>query len=121
MPPNAAGLFMVGFPGPTPSPDAAALVREGVSGVIYFRRNLGEGPAGAARLTADLQRLARDAGRPPLLVAADQEGGIVARLRAPFTEYPGADAVGLAGDEGLAERVGRAIAAELRAVGITVD
>ncbi len=96
-------------------------MREGVAGVIYFRRNLGEGPARAARLTADLQRLALTAGRSPLLVAADQEGGIVARLRVPFTEYPGAEAVGLVGDDGLAERFGRATAAELRAVGITVD
>ncbi len=119
--PNTAGLFMVGFPGPTPSAEVAALVREGVAGVIYFRRNLTEGPAGAARLTTDLQRIARGAGRPPLLVGADQEGGLVARLRVPFTEYPGAEAIGVVGDEGLALRFGRATAAELRAVGITVD
>lgn len=112
---------MVGFPGPEPSGDVAGLVREGVAGVIYFRRNLTGGPSGVARLTADLQRIAREAGRPPILVAADQEGGLVARLRAPFTEYPGAEAISLVGDEGLAERYGRATAAELRAVGITLD
>jgi beta-N-acetylhexosaminidase len=113
---------MVGFPGPGPSADVVALVREGVAGVIYFRRNLTGGPGGAARLTTALQAAAREAGRPPLLVAADQEGGLVARLRAPFTEYPGgAEAIGTAGDAALAERYGRALAAELRAVGITVD
>ncbi len=112
---------MVGFPGPVPSQALLDLVREGVAGVAYYRRNLTGGPPGAARLTADLQAAALAAGRPPLLVAADQEGGIVARLRTPFTEYPGAEALGVVGDEGLAERFGRATAAELRAVGITVD
>jgi beta-N-acetylhexosaminidase len=113
---------MVGFPGPSPSADLVALIHEGVAGVIYFRRNLTGGPEGAARLTTALQAEARVVGRAPLLVAADQEGGLVARLRTPFTEYPGgAEALGLAGDERLAERFGRATAAELRAVGITVD
>lgn len=112
---------MIGFPGPAPSQVLLDLVREGVAGVVYFRRNLAGGPAGAARLTGDLQAAALAAGRPPLLVAADQEGGLVARLRAPFTEYPGAEALGVVADEGLAERFGRATAAELRAVGITVD
>lgn len=112
---------MVGFPGPVPTADLLDLVRDGVAGVVYFRRNLTGGPAAAARLTADLQAAAAAAGRPPLLVAADQEGGVVARLRAPFTEYPGAETLGLIDDETLAERFGRATAAELRAVGITVD
>ncbi|HWP35663.1 MAG TPA: beta-N-acetylhexosaminidase, partial [Thermodesulfobacteriota bacterium] len=116
-----AGLLLVGFPGPTPSAELLALVREGVAGVVYFRRNVQGGPEAIARLTAALQAEAAAAGRPPLLVAVDQEGGPVARLSAPFTEFPGARALGLAADERLAERVGRATAAELRAVGITVN
>jgi beta-N-acetylhexosaminidase len=65
----------------------------------------------AARLTADL----------PAWVSVDQEGGRVARLNAPFTEWPPMATLGRSGDVALAERFARALAAELRAVGITLD
>jgi beta-N-acetylhexosaminidase len=51
----------------------------------------------------------------------DQEGGRVARLKAPFTQWPAAATLGRSGDIALAERFARALAAELRAVGITLD
>jgi len=72
-----------------------------------------------ATLVAELKR---EAGRP-LLVAVDQEGGRVARLRAPqgFTELPPMRALGEAGDEALAREVGRLLGRELRAVGIDQD
>ena len=54
----------------------------------------------------------------PLLVATDQEGGRVARLRAPFTPFPAARVVGQAGDPGLAREAARVTAVELRQVGI---
>jgi len=51
----------------------------------------------------------------------DQEGGRVARLRAPFTEWPPMSVLGRAGDVSLASRFAVALAAELRAVGVTLD
>ena len=45
----------------------------------------------------------------------------MARLRAPFTEWPPMAALGHAGDEALASRFARAMARELAAVGITFD
>ena len=57
----------------------------------------------------------------PLWVSVDQEGGRVARLKAPFTEWPPMATLGRSGDIGLAERFARAMAAELRAVGVTLD
>jgi len=57
----------------------------------------------------------------PLWVSVDQEGGRVARLKAPFTQWPAAATLGRSGDIALAERFARALAAELRAVGITLD
>jgi beta-N-acetylhexosaminidase len=45
----------------------------------------------------------------------------VARLRAPFTEWPAMATLGRSGDPALARRFAAALAAELRAVGITLD
>jgi beta-N-acetylhexosaminidase len=57
----------------------------------------------------------------PVWVSVDQEGGRVARLKAPFTEWPPMATLGRSGDVALAERFARALAAELKAVGITLD
>src|SRR6185436_5774255 len=57
----------------------------------------------------------------PAWVCIDQEGGRVARLKAPFTEWPPMATLGRSGDVQLAERFARALALELRAVGITLD
>jgi beta-N-acetylhexosaminidase len=57
----------------------------------------------------------------PLLVAIDQEGGLVQRLRAPLTVWPDMLSVGAAGDPARTERVGRALGEELAALGIGWD
>jgi len=114
--------FAIGFEGHTASADAKVLVREfGVGTVILFARNVAE-PEQLAELVRELQEIARAAGQErPLLVAVDQEGGRVARLRAPWTVWPAARALGRTGDEGTARRVGAAMASELSACGIRVD
>jgi beta-N-acetylhexosaminidase len=113
-----ASLLIVGFHGKSPSPEVKELLARGVHGVILFSRNI-EDAVQVAELVAELKRLA---GRP-LLVAIDQEGGRVARLRAPqgFTELPPMRALGDAGDEALAGEVGALLGRELRAVGIDQD
>jgi beta-N-acetylhexosaminidase len=115
---DVASLLCVGFHGTTPSREVLELVARGVSGVILFSRNV-ESAEQVAGLTAALKRAA---GRP-LLVAIDQEGGRVARLRAPqgFTELPPMRALGAIGDERLAREVGALLGRELRAVGIDQD
>jgi beta-N-acetylhexosaminidase len=115
---DAAGLLFVGFQGTTPSAEVLELVARGAGGVVLFARNVADAEQ-VAELVAALKRAA---GRP-LLVAIDQEGGRVARLRAPhgFTELPPMRAVGAAGDEGLAFEVGALLGRELRAVGIDQD
>jgi beta-N-acetylhexosaminidase len=113
-----AGLFCVGFDGKSPSPEVRELVRRGAYGVVLFGRNV-EDAEQVASLVAELKRAA---GRP-LLVCIDQEGGRVARLRAPqgFTELPPMRALGDAGDEVLAREAGLLLGSELRAVGIDQD
>jgi beta-N-acetylhexosaminidase len=54
-------------------------------------------------------------------VSVDQEGGRVARLKAPFTEWPPMITLGRSGDLDLTARFARALASELKAVGITLD
>jgi beta-N-acetylhexosaminidase len=54
-------------------------------------------------------------------VSVDQEGGRVARLRRPFTEWPPMATLGRSGDVALARRFAAAMARELCAVGITMD
>jgi beta-N-acetylhexosaminidase len=88
-----------------------------LGGVIYFPRNL-DTPAQVADLSKQVASLAREW---PLWISVDQEGGRVARLRAPFTEWPPAMTLGRSGDEALAARFGHALATELRAVGINLD
>jgi beta-N-acetylhexosaminidase len=115
---DVAALLFVGFDGTAPSPEVLELVRRGVSGVVLFARNVVDAEQVAA-LSAALKRAAER----PLLVCVDQEGGRVARLRAPqgFTELPPMRALGDVGDEALAREAGRVLGSELRAVGIDQD
>jgi beta-N-acetylhexosaminidase len=111
-------LLIAGFEGHSLPVELVSLAREfGLGGVILFARNISE-PTEVAELCHDAARLIPD---PPLWVSIDQEGGRVARLRAPFTEWPPMATLGRSGDIALAARFGRALAAELRAVGITLD
>ncbi|MBN2335746.1 beta-N-acetylhexosaminidase [Candidatus Bathyarchaeota archaeon] len=107
-------MLVVGFDGLAPPDHILDWLRQGrIGGVILFARNV-DTPAQVADLTEKLHRAARR----PILVAIDQEGGAVARLREGFTESPGAMALGAADSPMLAERVSGVLAAEMRALGI---
>jgi beta-N-acetylhexosaminidase len=111
-------LAIVGFKGFEVPAEVRSLAREfDLGGVIFFARNV-EAPEQVADLSRESQALA---GEMPLWVSVDQEGGRVARLKRPFTEWPPMQTLGRAGDEALAERFARALATELKAVGISLD
>lgn len=114
-------LLLAGFAGPSLPPEIRSLAREfGLGGVVLFKRNVEE-PAQVAELAYVARTLLPDT---PSWVGVDQEGGRVARLRAPFTEWPAMAALGRAEPEegvALARRFARALAAELSAVGLTLD
>jgi beta-N-acetylhexosaminidase len=115
---HAGQLAIIGFDGYVIPPDVRAIAREfDLGGVIFFARNVSE-PEQVAELSREAQSLASEL---PLWVSVDQEGGRVARLKRPFTEWPPMMTLGRAGDEVLAGRFARALAAELRAVGISLD
>jgi len=88
-----------------------------LGGLILFKRNV-ESPRQLAGLCRAVQRYARDCGLPPLFIAIDQEGGPVARLGPPFTQFPGNPAVRNTAD---AERFARITAIELAWVGINMN
>jgi beta-N-acetylhexosaminidase len=111
-------LLIAGFDGHQIPAELRALAREfGLGGVILFARNVAE-PEQVAEVAFEASQLVPDL---PLWVSIDQEGGRVARLKAPFTEWPPMATLGRAGDDKLAERFARALAAELKAVGVTLD
>ncbi len=66
------------------------------------------------------ERVRAVSGAEPI-VAIDQEGGRVARLRRGVEAMPSMMALGATGDEGLALRAGEATAHDLRRAGCTVD
>src|SRR5437868_5028568 len=111
-------LLIAGFNGHEIPPEMRAMAKEfGLGGVILFARNV-DAPEQVAELAHDASRFVPDL---PPWVSVDQEGGRVARLKRPFTEWPPMATLGRSGDVRLAERFARALAAELKSVGITLD
>lgn len=88
-----------------------------VGGIILFAGNLAD-PKQIRQLCLSIQEYARLCGQPPLFIAIDQEGGQVARLKAPFTRFPGNPAM-----EGQTDAVqfARVTATELTRVGINMN
>ncbi len=115
-------LFMVGFTGTEPTPEIIDLIqRWHVGGIILFSRNCRDARQ-VSRLTHDLQAIAREAGhRAPLLIALDQENGLVRRLGESITNFPGAMALGATGDQDLTYAIARATGQELRALGVNMN
>ena len=117
--PQLAGQrLMVGFDGTTLTADLQYYIeRLKIGGIILFSRNL-ETEVQIKQLCDAVQNHARMCGQPPLFIAVDQEGGQVARLKEPFTQFPGnphmkseADAVHFA----------EVTAVELKRIGINMN
>ena len=86
---KAGQRLMVGFDGTELNEDLKFLVDAlHVGGIILFKRNI-DTPDQVAHLCSSVQEYARSCNLPPLFIAIDQEGGKVARLSPPFTQFPG--------------------------------
>jgi len=111
-----AQLVIVGFPGTRPNSESLGLVRQGVGGLILFRRNVVSGPQVRA-LVRGLQARAAI----PLEIAVDQEPGTrVARLDGIVPPTPPARSLGRMPPERVyeyARRVGKTMAG----LGVTAD
>lgn len=115
--------FMVGY---SSFDEVAVLAEKGlIAGVYVSRRNLRGGGAEALRAEiSSLQARRRAASLPPLIVAADQEGGIVSHLAPVLTELPSlATLADLPADlrDRMAEEYGRIHGRELATIGVNLN
>ncbi|MBS3754996.1 MAG: beta-N-acetylhexosaminidase [Desulfobacterales bacterium] len=87
----AGQRIMAGFTGTMLNADLRYLIDTlCVGGIILFSRNI-ENAGQVQQLCADARAYAASCGNPSLIIAVDQEGGPVARLKPPdFTELPAA-------------------------------
>lgn len=82
-------LMMVGFSGMEKSKNAVELIKDKhIGGIIYFDRNL-TSPKQVAELSNSLQESALESkSQLPLMIAVDQEGGTILRMREQVSSIP---------------------------------
>jgi beta-N-acetylhexosaminidase len=121
-------VLMPFFAGTDFAAHAATVERLHLAGSIVMGDNVpqaADGTVDTAAMAAGLARLQKAAkadGRTwPAIIGVDQEGGMVARLRAPLTEWPAPMSYGAAGSVPLANDAGKALASELAGLGFTAD
>lgn len=112
-------LLLAGIEGTSAGEDAAAAIQQfRVGSVILFRRNV-ESCAQTAQLVSQLHALNGDG--IPLIIASDEEGGLVSRMPGEVTDLPSAYTYGSVGDEALCLRLGQALAAQCSTIGVNCD
>ncbi|KRR27936.1 beta-hexosaminidase [Bradyrhizobium lablabi] len=120
---SLARHFIVGY---SSFAEVAVLAEKGLIAGVYITRHNIVGST-AARLKEEisaLQEKRRAASLPPLIVAADQEGGIVSHLAPPLTKLPALSTLADLAPEARAEKAqafGRTHGQELAALGVTVN
>ena len=85
----AGQRLMLGFDGIELNDDLKHIIGDiKACGIILFKRNI-KAPDQVASLCEACRDYAESCGIPPLFVSIDQEGGMVARLKEPFTVFKG--------------------------------
>lgn len=108
---------MGGFSGLTlPSTLREAFAEGSIGGVTVFRRNI----ENEQQLHDLISSIGYPEEHPPLL-AIDQEGGRVARLKDAIAKLPPMRALGQIGDPSLTKRAGFVLGSQLRAIGLTMN
>ncbi len=114
---RAGQRMIIGLFGHAVDDDFRALCQEiRPAGFILFQRNVAE-PAQVRDLNRELASLCDPAW--PAFLSVDQEGGRVQRVRTPATVWPPMRAVGRSSN--LTNRVSKAMAIELRAMGFNLN
>lgn len=115
--------FVVGY---SSFPEVSVLAENGlISGVYITKHNIaGSSAADLKAEIAALQEKRRAAGLPPLVVAADQEGGIVSHLAPPLTKLPALSTLANLAPDVRAEKAeafGRTHGQDLAALGVNLN
>lgn len=115
-------LFMIGLPGTKLDESTLQLINEhNIHNFIIFRRNI-KNKQQLKTLCAALNKACRQRGLPPPLISIDQEGGPVARLPEPFTQFPAMQQLASApNNKNLLAEFAATCARELREVGINMN
>ncbi|OBT71020.1 hypothetical protein VF21_10127 [Pseudogymnoascus sp. 05NY08] len=115
-------LFIVGFEGHVPNEDVKTLIKtHKVGAIVLFQRNV-ESASQLLELTSSLQEIARSAGHDHgLLIAIDQENGLVTRIKPPIAaQLPGLMTLGATGDASSAFEIASATSEVLKSFGINM-
>lgn len=114
-------LLMVGFYGTEPSPEIKELIEEKhIGGVIYFDRNMAT-PKQVAELSNSLQQSAITISHElPLMIAVDQEGGDILRMRSQVSPIPSQQRLGQLASQHV-YNVAKINGSELSAMGININ
>jgi beta-N-acetylhexosaminidase len=115
-------LFMVGLPGVTLDDSTRRLIEEfGINNFIYFKRNV-ESAEQLEKLSDDLHKTCIRNNLAPPLISIDQEGGSVARLPPPFTQFPDARVLAQAENpENALSEYARVCSKELTDIGVNYN
>ncbi|NOX32286.1 MAG: glycoside hydrolase family 3 protein [Deltaproteobacteria bacterium] len=114
----AGQRLMLGFDGIELNDDLKHIIGDiKACGIILFSRNI-ESPKQVALLCSDCQKYAKSCCVPPLFICIDQEGGVVARLKEPFTVFKGNPFIESVPD---AENFASITAKELKRAGINMN
>ncbi|MGI5283777.1 beta-N-acetylhexosaminidase [Nonomuraea polychroma] len=96
---------------------AKVIAKYHLGGVILFPHNV-KSVGQVVGLTNGLQRASKQV---PLLIGTDQENGLVSRMSALMTDFPGASQIGATKDADLSRAVAEATGEELRVLGVNLD
>jgi beta-N-acetylhexosaminidase len=114
--PHVAGCLLARFDGPALPSWLRRWLEEGLAGVVLFAGNI-TGPQQLRSLVTELREH-----NPDVLVAVDEEGGIVTRLEAATgSSYPGNAALGAIDDVALTGQIARSIGATLADGGLSLE
>ncbi len=114
----AGQRLMLGFEGTCLNEELKDIIgRIKAGGIILFKQNI-ESPGQLEKLCSEIQIHSKSLNLPPLFIAVDQEGGTVARLKAPFTQFNGNSHIRTSQE---AEHFAGIMANELKQVGINMN
>ncbi|RYZ81106.1 MAG: glycoside hydrolase family 3 protein, partial [Proteobacteria bacterium] len=97
------------------------IVDNNIGGIVLMGRNVGE-PKQVHALCSEIQSLRHQTpDKTPLFIGIDMEGGRVARLKAPFTQWPPLKTLGDLDNATVTFHFSNKMGLELQAVGINLD